>query len=130
MSGWYFILDEDHNPVACDFETWAHFFEDYDRRIVAQTETLLHRISSIFLGLDHSFMAQGPPILFETMVFENTETMVELFGELWPMHESTDYCCRYATWDECLAGHNAMVAEITKREADAAIAIAKQKVLE
>jgi hypothetical protein len=27
------------------------------------------RLSTVFLGLDHSFLFQGPPILFETMLF-------------------------------------------------------------
>lgn len=30
------------------------------------------RVSTIFLGLDHGFWGNGPPVLFETMAFDAT----------------------------------------------------------
>jgi hypothetical protein len=49
---------------------WAKMFEDGEGRKVAVDKTLYgERLSTVFLGLDHSFMSPGPPILFETMLF-------------------------------------------------------------
>jgi hypothetical protein len=53
-------------------------------------------VSTIFLGIDHSF-GSGPPLLFETMVFG---------GELDDEQE------RYSTEAQALAGHAAMVARV------------------
>jgi hypothetical protein len=51
---------------------WAHKFETMDRR-VANTRVLgMCDISTVFLGLDHSW-GGGPPLLFETMAFWHGE---------------------------------------------------------
>lgn len=55
-----------------DVLRWAHAFERKHRRVV---QTLVKGpgdfvdVSSIFLGLDHNYLADGPPLIFETMVF-------------------------------------------------------------
>lgn len=54
-------------------------------------------ISTVFLGLDHSFSTEGPPILFETMVFNG------------PLHGDMD---RYETWDAAITGHEATVKRV------------------
>jgi len=54
-------------------------------------------VSTVFLGLDHSFEPDGPPVLWETMVFGGPEG---------------DFQCRYATAVEARAGHAAKVAEL------------------
>ena len=46
-------------------------------------------VSTVFLMLDHSH-ADGPPILFETMIFGGEHDM---------------YQDRYSTWDEAVEGH-------------------------
>jgi hypothetical protein len=56
---------------------------------VAMTEAEGVKISTVFLGLDHSF-GGSVPILFETMVFGG---------------EHDGYQERYATWEEAEAGH-------------------------
>jgi hypothetical protein len=48
------------------------------------------RVSTIFLGLDRRFEGEGPPILFETMVFGG---------------KHDQYQERCATWDEAEAMH-------------------------
>lgn len=53
-------------------------------------------ISTVFLGLNHSF-GMGPDLWFETMVFGG-----ELDGEQ----------DRYTTWDEAVAGHAEMVSRV------------------
>ena len=52
-------------------------------------------VSTVWLGLDHRFDGDGPPLIFETMVFRSG-SMVELDVR------------RYATEDEARAGHAAL----------------------
>lgn len=92
-----YILDG-HEPKPVDLMTWARWFEsNRDTRHVAVTDHPLGKVSTVFLGLDHSFGARGAPLLFETMVFGGA-----MDGEM----------DRYATWDEAEAGHAAMVARV------------------
>jgi len=61
------IVSNDPAIPACLI--WAMEFETADRK-VSVTKTLYgERLSTVFLGLDHSFAMTGPPILFETMLF-------------------------------------------------------------
>jgi hypothetical protein len=89
----------DHQPVACpDLMTWARWMETADRhvRLTEQDEVT---VSTVFLGLDHGWNDNKPPVLFETMVFIN---------------ESGGDMERYATWDEAEAGHARWVAKVFK----------------
>lgn len=92
-------------PVPCfDLLEWARWFETADR-IVAKTEVGCLRVSTIFIGLDHSF-DDGPPLLFETMIFGDIED---------------HYQERCSTWDEAERQHAEAVeiAQEKVREADA-----------
>lgn len=72
-------------------------FESADARRVASTRLPDGKwVSTVHLVFDHSF-GDGPPLIFETMVFRNEDDMGELDVE------------RYATREEALAGHEAMV---------------------
>ena len=57
-------------------------------------------VSTVFLGLDHSFR-EGPPLLFETLVFG---------GEL---NEEMERC---STWVEAEAMHKQMVKRVKQAE--------------
>lgn len=114
-----YILDENHQPVVCyDMLVWGRFLEDEGKRRVASTETEFHWVSTVFLGIDHNFTMKGPPILFETMVFERQETILKVFGKDKFVHEEMD-CDRWATWDEAKAGHAKMVMQVIRNEQDA-----------
>ena len=55
-------------PVPCDdLLKWAKWFEKKRKRRVRLTYIGSVRISTVFLGLDHSW--DGIPMLFETMIF-------------------------------------------------------------
>jgi hypothetical protein len=59
-------------PEKPDFLQWAEMFEDGKNRIIAQNKTLYgERLSTVFLGMDHSFSLNPnhTPILYETMLF-------------------------------------------------------------
>lgn len=61
-----------------------------------QTDSGEVHVSTVFLGFNHSF-SNGPPILFETMVFG---------GE----HDS--YQNRYVTLEEARLGHNHVIENV------------------
>jgi hypothetical protein len=68
MSDKYILIDKE--PVkTTDFTLWANQFENANARRVGLTKVGKYEISTVFLGIDHSFNG-GEPILFETMVFE------------------------------------------------------------
>ncbi len=66
----HYILNEKGEPVVePDLITWAMWFEKAENRFVDKTEIGGEMIvSTVFLGLDHNF-GDGPPLLWETMVF-------------------------------------------------------------
>ncbi len=106
MNGKYTI--EGHTPIECDdVMAWAKWFESADRN-VARSELgsfawmvwlgrLLKtrrfepvRVSTVFLGLDHNYLGDGEPLLFETMIFGG-------------IHDEEQW--RYSTWNEAVTGH-------------------------
>lgn len=82
-----YILDENGNPVAVDIMTCARWNNDTANRRVAEDEISDDvTVSTVFLGLDHSFGSGGPPVLWETMVFggpldgeQEREDMIDIF---------------------------------------------------
>ena len=109
--GRWWVLDEDNVPhmlpgnAAPTPEQWA-------RRQVRSTDldgeqgcsTDVH-ISTVFLGLNHNFLNEGPPLLFETMVFGGV---------------ADEEMQRYETWDEAVAGHAEMIDDVIDAEREAA----------
>jgi hypothetical protein len=82
-------------PVPCeDTIEWAIWFDKADRH-VALDKFWGIKVSTVFLGMDHSWN-DGPPVLFETMVF---------FGKSW----CDVYQDRYCTWEEAEVGHTQVV---------------------
>lgn len=100
---WCYRL-EGHTPVAVtDLDQWGTELEASDRyRRVggAQWHEPDVWVSTVFLGVDHNHYGQGPPILFETMIFAPRVPEVDQEQR------------RYRTWDEAAAGHAAVVAEL------------------
>lgn len=95
FSAGYYTLDG-REPKRVSMREWAPWFEAANRRVARTNITPKISVSTIFLGLDHSFGA-GPPILFETMVFGGA------------LDRET---ARYSTYDEAEAGHAAMVERV------------------
>jgi hypothetical protein len=67
------------------------------------TEIEIH-VSTVFLGINHNFRGEGPPIVFETMVF----------GGAFDRQQR-----RYATWEEAEWGHIEILTEILDSEKSA-----------
>lgn len=97
----HYILDG-HLPVPAPLEEWADWFEHHQSdRIVHQTNVGEAQVSTVFLGLDFSFIPGTRRQIFETMVFGGRRDGL---------------CRRYATWDEAEAGHVLTVSEEVKDE--------------
>lgn len=98
----YYKLDEEHNVIPLEGENagleWAKAFENTSR-VVKQDTVGKYWVSTVFLGLDHrmSGLETGKPLIFETMVFSADRKESEFDIERW------------STWDEAVAGHEAMV---------------------
>jgi len=87
-----YVLNGKEVVPCSDLIEWAKWIESADRE-VARDDIGDVRISTVFLGLDHSF-GEGPPLLFETMVFGG------------PQDQKMD---RYSTWEEAEEGHKKML---------------------
>jgi hypothetical protein len=83
---------EDDDPIK-----WAKAFGS-DNRHIALDEIPGVDVSTVFLGLDHGY-GDGPPVLFETMVFGG------------PYDQNME---RYTTYDEAVIGHQKMVAKVMR----------------
>lgn len=83
----------DRYGIPIDLQTWAELLhqQGYDRLASTRFKLGTHEIhvSTVWLGLDHSFNG-GPPLIFETMIFGG---------------EHDQYQERYSTEEEALAGH-------------------------
>ena len=102
MSDKFILVDGE--PVPCDdVLTWGRWFEGSgDQRIVRKDQVGDIEVSTVFLGLDHSF-GRGAPLLWETMIFGG-------------QHDG--YQDRYATKAGALLGHEHAV-RIAKGEEEA-----------
>ena len=91
--------DMDGNQIN-DMEQWARLFGDTERRIIARTELPGEvTVSTVWLGIDHSYGDGGPPLIFESMVFARSAADMD--------------CVRYATREEAEAGHSELVTRWT-----------------
>lgn len=96
-----YVLDEQGEPVLeTDLMKWAEWFGT-PARILAQEWVAESQISTVFLGIDHNW-GDGPPILWETMVFNG-----RLNGE-------QDRCS--GSREQAMAMHAEMVARVKMTE--------------
>jgi len=94
-----FMLDGETVVPCRDMFTWARWFEGANTRVDYTEITSQCRVSTIFLGLDHRFGRDGPPLVFETMVFGGPDDDAL---EVW----------RYSSWDDAAIGHKAVVRKV------------------
>lgn len=92
-----YVLDAVGNPVPePDTRKAAEFFSKDANRIVAQHDVENSRVSTVFLGVDHSH-GSGMPVLWETMVF----------GGHLDQHQE-----RYTSHEAAVAGHMAILRSL------------------
>jgi len=117
-----YILDG-HIPVPePDLIKWAHWVEEDDHRIVKQEDVGELWVSTCFLGLDHSWLDDSPPMLFETMIFrksndEDARNARSLGLDHVPAHIHLDDApvTRTPTWEMALETHAEAVAWAKER---------------
>ena len=97
MTDHYVLIGQTPVPEP-DLLTWARWMEG--NRRVAFTRLPWCHVSTVFLGLDHSFRPGAEPVLFESMTF-------------WPADGGYEQE-RCSTWLEAEAMHKHMVAEASQ----------------
>lgn len=90
----YYILNNKIIKKAT-FEEWSKWFNVVNRT-VKKTNIGNVLVSTVFLGIDHNFMGNGDPILFETMTFDGDVDILER-------------CC---TWEQALVQHDEVCVSI------------------
>jgi len=92
----YYILDENKELIPATSSEWAVWFEDFDNRRVNETffEEKEIRVSTVCLGMDHSW-GHGGPTFFETMIFGDG------------FEGDNEYQTRCGTWEEAEVMHKA-----------------------
>lgn len=91
----YYILSKDKEPIVeTDPAEYIRFNAIDSNTRVGYTSIDGVNISTVFLGLDHRFYGDDPPILFETMIFGG---------------EHNEFQERYCTWEEAERGHQKAV---------------------
>jgi len=104
----HYVLNGHEVVPEPDFTAWARWIEankgvprrddpeGMDPCRVGSDDVGEWWVSTVFMGLDYSWVPGGRPIVFETMVFPKGS-----YDEA--------YMQRYATWDEAEAGHRRVV---------------------
>jgi len=62
--------DREGNQISMD--EWINLREDQENRFIDRDVINGFLISTVWIGLDHQF-GDGPPLVFETMVFDQRE---------------------------------------------------------
>lgn len=95
----YYILDHKRKAIAVDdVLVWGRWMQEHPDHHVADEKVGNARVSTVFIGLNHSFnFFSGPPLIFETMVFGG-----KLDGEM----------DRYSTWAQAEQGHKDMLERV------------------
>lgn len=93
-------------PVECaDITKWGRWLQKGHNKRVRVSYIGGHRISTVFLGLNHDFRIKRDartPVLFETMIFLSNE--LESLGGIY--NQEYTRCC---AWREALSMHWDMV---------------------
>lgn len=99
----FYKLDK-HEAIPCSQHEWIAWIGDRDNLKPPESAWRVGldrigkiEISTVFLGLDHSF--GGTPKIFETMTFEND-------------NDHHNHCERYSTWNDADAGHKKICEKI------------------
>ena len=94
----YYILDDDFNPVLEPNREkfYAWFEKNQDTKILRKTFIGGIELSTVFLGIDHSFNSENP-ILYESLWFGGNFDGVMR---------------RYRTREEAYIGHDEMLQEM------------------
>lgn len=114
MHGGYYILNDDNRPVQVGgVLEWARWMEEQRThdwtRLYTRTRIAHPRgawwVSTAYLGLDHRFWGDGPPILWETMLFSDRKDADD-------RRQWCDFQERYCTHAGAMLGHALVVRQV------------------
>lgn len=107
------FFDREGRPMS--LEAWGKAMEDLEGRRIAETFVGPYRVSTVWLGINHNFLGVGPPIIYETMIFDwrdEVRAVDELpfrvraaIGEVHERLPLDNEMWRYATEDQARQGH-------------------------
>lgn len=87
----FYLLDENKKPYkATSLREALKIYENPDMKITKQDYIGDVFVSTVFLGIDHSYEKKGDPVLWETMIFGG---------------KHDEYQERYTSHEDALAGH-------------------------
>jgi hypothetical protein len=93
-------LDKEWNEI--DALTWGRLHEDESYMRIGSDNILdCIWVSTVWLGINTNFRPEGPPIIFETMVFAKHDMNVDL------------WCQRYSTEFNAKLGHDYVVGYLS-----------------
>ena len=79
----------DRNSDTIGRDEWMKLFEDIEYRRVALYEEGNYTVSTVWLGLDHSF-GEGKPLIFETLVIRGADYEGEVMYRATTEEEALD----------------------------------------
>lgn len=103
---------------AIDMMTWAKLHADRDYVAVAQHWVRGWMVSTVWLGINHRFFGDGPPVIFETMIFAPGDEDPRISATA----QFDEYRERYATETAAQAGHDRALSVMRERLGDDALA--------
>ena len=95
MKDIFYCLDDNHQVHPCDAIQVLR-----KNRIINQDQVGSSFVSTVFLFIDHNF-GDGPPLLFETMVFGG---------------KMDGYQIRCSTWEQAVIQHRRTLDEVKKKQ--------------
>lgn len=95
----YYILEGTKTRPEPDRMAWALWMNEFENRVVQQTTIGDVFVSTVFLGIDHSLLGNGPPILFETLVNGGN-------------YYDNEIVERYTTYEDAERGHRRIVSSV------------------
>lgn len=99
----YYFLNEDKTYRCCTCEEYQEQISLMLNTHTKSVDKTLKNdlvISTTWLGINHNFIDENIPLLFETMIFDK--------------NGDSFYCKRYTTWDEAVQGHKNAIDWIDK----------------
>lgn len=113
--GPHLFFDRDGQPIT--LERYSELFRDRNYRVIDHTHIRpdLH-VSTIWLGIDHSFERNALPVIFETMVFRG----VGVDDAIWEDRHHTEEHARLAHRLTCTAAEEIEARVLRERAAESA----------
>jgi hypothetical protein len=108
----------DKNGNEISMEHWGKLFTDKSYQRVALDIVDQYEVSTVWLGLDHSF-GGDVPMIFESMIFAADHKAHNVGHDL--------YCDRYSTLLEAQIGHAYILAKLREGGLDALLSQDEQQ---